>query len=96
MNPIYNETVFGYNADYTYIEDLNGDDIFEIALMTEQGNVTIISGIDGSIIRMFNMPNEWDRFDINQLGSDESDMEAYILINCVKHDSSDICCHRDF
>jgi hypothetical protein len=89
MNPIYNETVIGYNADYTYIEDLNGDDIFEIALMTLEGNVTLISGIDGSIIRMFNMPSEWDRFDINQLGSDESDMEAYILINCDNYDSRD-------
>ena len=86
MTPIYNETLIGYSTDYTYLEDLNGDSIPEIALMSDEGNVSIISGIDGSTIRMFNMPIEYERFDINQLGSDKNDAKAYILINCEKHD----------
>ncbi|MHA1234997.1 MAG: hypothetical protein ACTSQL_07925, partial [Promethearchaeota archaeon] len=91
LNPIYNETVIGYSNHYTYLEDLNGDGISEIALMSDEGNVSIISGIDGTTILMFNMPLEYERFDINQLGSYESDSRAYILINCEKHDhESDI------
>ena len=86
LNPIYNETVIGYSNHYTYLEDLNGDSIFEIALMSDEGNVSIISGIDGTTIRTFNMPLEYDQFDINQLGSYESDSKAYILINCEKND----------
>jgi len=86
MNPIYNETTIGYNYDYTYLKDLNEDDISEIALMSQEGNVSIISGIDGSTIRMFNMPIEYERFDINQLGSYNNDTTAYILINCEKND----------
>ena len=86
MNPIYNETTIGYNFDYTYLEDLNEDGISEIALMSDEGNVSIISGINGSTILTFNMPIEYDRFDINQLCSYESDSKAYILINCEKHD----------
>ena len=84
MNPIYNETTTGHNVEYTYIEDLNGDDISEIVLITDEGNVSIISGIDGSAIRMFNIPGEYHSFDINELGSND-DMEAYILINSEKY-----------
>jgi len=86
MNPIYNETVIGYSNDYTYLEDLNGDSIPEIALMSDAGNVSIINGINGSLLQMFNMPIEYVRFDINQLGSDKNDAKAYILINCGKND----------
>jgi len=86
MNPIYNETSVGLNFDYTYLEDLNDDGISEIAVMSRDGNVSIISGIDGTTIRMFNMPIEYEHFDINQLGSDENDAKAYILINCEKND----------
>ena len=91
MNPIYNETTIGYNFDYTYLEDLNEDGFSEIALMSDEGNVSIISGNNGSTILTFNMPLEYERFDINQLGSYESDSRAYILINCEKNDyDSDI------
>jgi len=86
MNPIYNETTLGNNRDYTFIEDLNGDGYSEIALMNFEGNLSIISGVNGSLIRAFNMPIEYDRFDINLLGSDDSDKEAYILVNCEKND----------
>ena len=86
MNPIFNETTIGDNRDYTLIEDLNGDGYIEIALMSHEGNVSIISGIDGSVIRMFNVPVGFDRFNVNQLGSDENDEKAYILINCAKDD----------
>ena len=88
MNPIFNETLTEHSTRYTFIEDINGDDINEIALLSTEGNVTIVNGIDGSTIRIFSIPGEYNNFDINLLGSDESDMEAYILINCDIYEES--------
>jgi hypothetical protein len=79
LTPIFNETVIGYINDFTLSEDLNGDDILEIFLVSEEGNVTLISGIDGSIIRTFNIPGGFRNFEIDTLGSSESDMEALIM-----------------
>ena len=91
MNPIFNETITEENRDYTFIEDLDGDGISEIAVMNFEGKLSIISSINGSTIRTLNMPTEYDRFDVNQLGSDENDQSAYILVNCEKDDyDSDI------
>ena len=56
LDPIFNETVMAATRDYTLTEDLNGDSIPEIFLITDEGNVSIIIGFDGSIIRTFNVP----------------------------------------
>jgi len=82
LDPIYNETVMGNTRDFTLSEDLNGDSIPEIFLITETGNVSIISGIDGSIIRTFNIPRELEYhfYEIDTLGSNENDQEAFVMI----------------
>jgi len=78
--PIFNETLPDYTVDYTLSEDLNGDSIPEIFLITDNGNVSLISGNDGSLLQTFNVPGEFDSFEIETLGSSESDMEALIMI----------------
>jgi len=88
LNPIFNETLSEHSVDYTFIEDINDDNYQEIAIISADGNVTLVSGIDGSTIRIFNLPEGYDSYDINQLGSDESDLEAYILINCNSYEES--------
>lgn len=80
LDPIFNETVMDFTFDYTLSEDLNGDSIPEIFLITEAGNVSVISGIDGSLIKTFNIPGGFSRFEIDTLGSNEIDMEALIMI----------------
>ena len=82
LDPIFNETIMDYTRDYALIEDLNGDSIPEIFLTTETGNVSIISGIDGSIIRTFNVPRELEYYfyEIDTLGSNEIDQEAFVMI----------------
>lgn len=82
LDPIFNETVMDFTSDYTLTEDLNGDNIPEIFLTTETGNVSIISGIDGSIIRTFNVPRELEYcfYEIDTLGSNEIDHGAFVMI----------------
>lgn len=82
LTPIYNETILDPTTDYTITEDLNGDSIPEIFLTTEFGNVTVISGIDGSVIRMFNAPRELEYYfrEIDTIGSNPNDQETFIMV----------------
>ena len=80
LDPIYNETVMDYTWDYTLSEDLNGDSIQEIFLITKEGNISLISGIDGSLIKTFNVAGGFHNYEIDTLGSNENDMEALIMI----------------
>ena len=88
LDPIYNETVMGFTNDYTFTEDLNGDLIPEIFITTEIGNVSIISGIDGSIIRTFNVPRELEYriYEIDTLGSNALDQEIFLIIKGTFHE----------
>ena len=86
MDPIFNETVFGYNVDYTIAEDLNDDHIPEIFLLTDEGNVSIISGIDGSLIRSFNTPGDYHFNEIDLIGSNIIDKEAFVMIKGHSYD----------
>lgn len=81
LDPIYNETVMDYTTEYAILEDINGDTIPEIIITTNSGNVSIISGIDGSIMRTFNLPRELEyrNYVIDTIGSDPNDQEAYIM-----------------
>ena len=82
LDPIFNETLTELTRDYTLTEDLNGDLIPEIFLVSETGNVSIISGSDGSIIRMFNTPREleYGHYEIDTIGSNTNDQEAFLMI----------------
>ena len=91
LTPIYNETVMDYTNDFTISEDLDGDSIQEIILITEEGNVSLISGIDGSLIKTFNVPGGFHQFEIETLGSSEGDMEALIMIKSeIFHENTTI------
>ncbi len=83
LDPIYNETLMENTVEYTIIEDLNGDTIPEIITTTNDGNVTIISGNDGSVIRTFNLPREleYHNYRIDTINSVASDLEALIIIS---------------
>jgi len=80
LDPIYNETVMGNTIDFTLSEDLNGDSIPEIFLITDEGNVSLVSGIDGGLIKTFNVAGGFRNFEIDTLSSNEIDMEALIMI----------------
>ena len=80
LAPIFNNIDVKDTEDFTVIEDLNGDGFSEILVINLEGNVSIISGIDGSTIRKFFFPG-YDNYYIDLLGSNEEDNEAYVLIN---------------
>ena len=81
LDPIYNETVMDYTTGYTVLEDINGDTIPEIIVTTNDGNVSIISGFDGSIIRAFNLPRELEyrNYVIQSISSNPNDQEAIVM-----------------
>ncbi|NVM19817.1 MAG: hypothetical protein HWN80_19095 [Candidatus Lokiarchaeota archaeon] len=83
LDPIYNETVMDSTIDYTITEDLNGDSIPEIIVTTNEGNISIINGNNGHIIRMFNLPRELEyrNYKIETINSNPSDLEAFIIIS---------------
>ncbi len=91
LDPIFNKTLMGNIRDYTFTEDLNGDSIPEIFLTTETGNVSIISGIDGSTIRTFNVPREieYHIYGIETLGSNTTDQEVFLIIKGDFYDDID-------
>ncbi len=80
LDPIYNETITGYSRDYVITEDLNADFIPEIILLNDEGNVTIISGIDGTTIRVFNAEGDFHFTEIDTIISNPVDMEALVII----------------
>ncbi|NHJ22036.1 MAG: hypothetical protein EAX91_13900 [Candidatus Lokiarchaeota archaeon] len=81
LNPIYNETVMDYTSEYSVLEDINGDNVPEIIITTQEGNVTIVSGIDGTVMRTFNLPRELEyrNYRIDTIGSNPSDQEAIVM-----------------
>ncbi|MFX0076804.1 MAG: hypothetical protein ACFE96_15275 [Candidatus Hermodarchaeota archaeon] len=81
LNPIFNETTIGYTKDFTLSEDLNGDLIQEIFLITNEGNVSLYSGSDGTLLQTFNVPGGFHEFQIDLLGSNDLDNEALIMIS---------------
>jgi len=88
MDPIFNETVMGYTIDYTITEDLNDDNIPDIFLLTDVGNVSIISGIDGNLIRSFNAPGDYHFNEIDTIGSNIIDKEAFVMIKGQSYDEN--------
>ncbi|MFX1356642.1 MAG: hypothetical protein ACFFA8_05095, partial [Promethearchaeota archaeon] len=89
LDPIFNNTEIKDTGDFTVVEDLNGDGFSEILAINWEGNVSIISGIDGSTIRKFFIPG-YDNYYIDLLDSNE-DNEAYVLINGrIYHPSTNI------
>ncbi|MFX0059357.1 MAG: hypothetical protein ACFE8J_13760, partial [Candidatus Heimdallarchaeota archaeon] len=90
LDPIFNNTDVKDTGDFTVVEDLNGDGFSEILAINWDGNVSIISGIDGTIIRKF-IVSGYDNYYIDLLGSNEIDNEAFVLIDArTYHPSTQI------
>jgi len=79
LTPIYNNTGLIDTTDYTIIEDLNHDGISEILTSNWNGNITIISGLDGNTIRSFVIPG-FETYFIDTIGTNEHDNQAFIYV----------------
>jgi len=86
LDPIFNETITGYSRDYAITEDLNGDLIPEIFLLNDEGNVSIVNGFDGTTIRVFNAPGDYNFHEIDTFSSNPGDMEAFVVIKGHNYD----------
>jgi len=82
---IYNNTVISGVTDYIITEDLNDDSYSEIVIVNYDGNVSIISGFDGSIIRSFKVAGSYSNHWIESIGTDTSDNEALVLLKSDKY-----------
>jgi len=79
LTPIYNNTDPIDTTDYTITEDLNHDGISEILVSNWNGNITIISGLDGNTIRSFVIPG-FENYFIDTIGTNEHDNQAFIYV----------------
>lgn len=93
LDPIYNETVIGNPQDFVITEDLNGDTFPEILILNQEGNVTIVSGIDGTTIRVFDAAGDYNFEGIATLSSNPDDMEAFVII--TGHDYNELTTLRE-
>jgi hypothetical protein len=85
---IYNNTLINGVIDYVITEDLNDDDFSEIITIDYLGNVSIISGFDGSIIRSFEIVGDYSNHWIERIGTDSLDKETFLLIKSDKYNFS--------
>ncbi|NVM35502.1 MAG: hypothetical protein HWN81_07890 [Candidatus Lokiarchaeota archaeon] len=90
LEPIYNFTFTKEIINFAIIEDLNLDGISEILASRWDGNMSLINGVNGEILREFpilpeDLILEEVNLDINfeELHSAEGDGFSYFLINSV-------------
>lgn len=86
---IYNEPLPWSIRSYTIIEDLNSDDISEILIGTENEEILIINGMDGTQIRNFTLLYEYNELKLTEVPNFEDDGETYVIIEAVKHYGGD-------
>ncbi len=79
MDQIYNKTALHFQQ-YSFIEDLNLDGVPEIIIASEYGNVSILSGVDGTLIQDFVLPTSSWNLKIDEIGNPLGDHSTYILI----------------
>ncbi|NHJ24774.1 MAG: hypothetical protein EAX89_09380 [Candidatus Lokiarchaeota archaeon] len=85
---IYNNTVINGVRGHEVIEDLNDDGYSEILTVNYEGNISILSGIDGTIIRNFQIAGNYSNHWIDVIGTDPLDKEALILVKSDKYTPS--------
>ena len=81
---IYNNTAINGVRDYFITEDLNGDGYSEIITINFEGNVSIISGFNGNIIRSFQITGDYTNHWLEIIGTNTLDKEALILVKSDK------------
>ncbi|MGB5910523.1 MAG: hypothetical protein WBH31_04945 [Promethearchaeia archaeon] len=81
LNPIYNITVTKEINEYLVIEDLNADDIPELLTTRWDGNVSLIDGSDGGLMREFPFPPTNNDVHLDFIHSPEGDGLAYFILS---------------
>ena len=84
LDEIYNKTTPDWREDFTFIEDLNGDDISEILSVYSNGNITLMDGSNGGLIRYFLFTTEFGYENVSikkfeQVGSEYDGLGFFLL-----------------
>jgi len=88
LNPIYTQTVLSGAVRYGIIEDIDNDGISEIVTSSWNGNVSVLSGANGSLIHYFQEDFEDGYVELKVIPSD-NDGEAYIVLSKDNHHLKD-------
>ena len=78
MVPIFNKAHTNIRQ-YSIIEDLNLDGVPEIITSSENGNVSLINGLDGTLIYDFMIPSSSWNINIDEIGTLTGDHSTFIL-----------------
>ena len=88
MDQIYNKTHMNIRQ-FSIIEDLNLDGVPEIITTAENGNVSLLNGLDGNLIYAFMLPtSSWDP-NIDEIGTLTGDHSTFILFKNDDYDNKE-------
>ncbi|MHA2131175.1 MAG: hypothetical protein ACW99L_14510, partial [Promethearchaeota archaeon] len=94
LNPIYNTTFPYWIDNFAIIEDLNLDGMAEILVSTYNGNMALINGADGGLIRQFEispgftLTSSHGNINIKEILSDDGDGITYVQLSFERWDQS--------
>ena len=88
MDQIYNKTHVNIRQ-YSIIEDLNLDGVPEIIISTENGNVSLLNGLDGNVIYDFMIPTSSWNINIDEIGTLTGDHSTFILFKNDDYDNKE-------
>jgi len=85
LDPIFFKDELDINS-YCFIEDLNLDGNLEILTVSWEGNVSLLNGLNGSILDEFLMPITNNNVDLTAISTLIDDGLAYVIINIPLHE----------
>ncbi|MFX0037404.1 MAG: hypothetical protein ACFE9I_17415, partial [Candidatus Hermodarchaeota archaeon] len=80
LEQIYNNTFTRWIEEYEIIEDLDDDGYSEILVGDWDGNITLISGFNGTIIRTFSIPPQANDLELREIHNPGGDGITYFLL----------------